>query len=101
MTDRDFQDMSLRVAKTEDSVKHAHKRIDELQNITKAFYELAADVKVMVNEMSNMKSDISDIRKKVDARNDEPNKLIFNIKNTIVTGIVAAIVGAVIALIMK
>lgn len=101
MTDRDFQDMSLRVAKTEDSVKHAHKRIDELQNITKAFYELAADVKVMVNEMSNMKSDISDIRKKVDARNDEPNKLIFNIKNTIVTGIVAAIVGAVIALIIK
>lgn len=101
MTDRDFQEMSLRVVKTEDSVKNAHKRIDELQNITKAFYELAADVKVMVNEMTNMKADISDIRKKVDAHNEEPNKLMFNIKNTIVTGIVAAIVGAVIALIFK
>jgi seryl-tRNA synthetase len=101
MTDRDFQEMSLRVAKTEDSVKHAHKRIDELQNITKAFYELAADVKVMVNEMANMKSDISDIRKKVDARDEEPNKLVFNIKNTVITGIVAALVGALIALIIK
>lgn len=101
MSDKDLQELSLRVVKVDDSVKSAHKRIDELQNITKAFYELAADVKVMVNEMTNMKSDISDIRKKVDARDDEPNKLMFNIKNTIITGIVAAVVGAVIALIMK
>lgn len=101
MSDKDLQDLALRVVKVEDSVKNAHRRIDELQNITKAFYELAADVKVMVNEMTNMKSDISDIRKKVDARDDEPNKLMFNIKNTIITGIVAALVGAAIALIVK
>ena len=101
MTDKDLQEMSLKVAKTEDSVKHAHKRIDELQNITKAFYELAADVKVMVNEMTNMKSDINDIKQKVDAHDAEPNKLMFNIKSTIITSIVAAIIGAVIALIIK
>lgn len=101
MTDKDLQEMSLKVAKTEDSVKHAHRRIDELQNITKAFYELAADVKVMVNEMTNMKSDISEIKKKVDEREGEPNRLMFNLKSTLITSIVAALIGAIIALILK
>ena len=44
------------------SVKSAHKRIDELQLVTKAFYDLASDVKVMVNEMTNMKKDIAGIK---------------------------------------
>ena len=101
MSDKELQEIALKLVKVEDSVKSAHKRVDELSNITKAFYELAADVKVMVNEMTNMKSDISDIRKKVDARDDEPNRLMFNIKNTIITSIVAAIIGAIIALVIK
>ncbi len=84
------------------SLKSAHKRIDELQLVTKAFYDLASDVKVMVNEMTNMKKDISDIKSNIDEYHKvEPNKLIFNIKNTIITGIAAAIVGAVITLILK
>lgn len=94
-------DLQTRIATVEASTKSAHKRIDELQVITKAFYELAADVKVMVNEMTNMKSDINDIKIKVDAQENEPNKLLFNIKNAVLTGLVGAIVGAVVALILK
>lgn len=94
-------DLQTRVATVEASTKSAHKRIDELQVITKAFYELAADVKVMVNEMTNMKSDINDIKIKVDIQENEPNKLLFNIKNAVLTGLVGAIVGAVVALILK
>lgn len=89
------------IAKQGESIKNAHKRIDELQVVIKAFYELAADVKVMVNEMTNMKADINDIKLKVDARDNESNKLIFNVKNAIITGVVAAIVTAIIALILK
>lgn len=94
-------DLQTRVATVEASTKSAHKRIDELQVITKAFYELAADVKVMVNEMTNMKSDINDIKIKVDIQENEPNKLLFNIKNAVLTGLVGAIVGTVVALILK
>lgn len=89
------------IAKQGESIKNAHKRIDELQVVIKAFYELAADVKVMVNEMTNMKADINDIKLKVDAHDNESNKLIFNVKNAIITGVVAAIVTAIIALILK
>lgn len=84
------------------SVKSAHKRIDDLQLVTKAFYDLASDVKVMVNEMTNMKKDINDIKDNIDEyHKNEPNKLIFNVKNTIITGVVAAIVGALITLVLK
>ena len=84
------------------NVDNAHKRIDDLQVITKAFYDLASDVKVMVNEMTNMKKDIKEIKGNIDEYHKvEPNKLIFNAKNTIITGIISAIIGALIALILK
>lgn len=92
---------SIQLATLEASTKSAHKRIDELQVVIKAFYELAADVKVMASELVNMKSDISDIKIKVDQHENEPGKLIFNVKNTVITGVVAAVVGAIIALILK
>lgn len=95
------EDLSIHLASVETSVKSAHKRIDELQVVIKAFYELAADVKVMVNEMTNMKTDINDIKVKVDAHENEPSKVMFNIKNTLITSVVGALVGAIMALILK
>lgn len=90
------------LAEHDSSLKSAHKRIDELQLVTKAFYDLASDVKVMVSEMSNMKKDITDIKSNIaEYHHNEPNKILFNVKSTIITGIAAAIVGAMLALILK
>lgn len=90
------------IGELKSNVDNAHKRIDDLQLITKAFYDLASDVKVMVNEMTNMKKDIKEIKGNIDEYHKvEPNKLIFNAKNTVITGVIAAIVGAIIALIFK
>lgn len=94
--------IELSIGEINSSVKSAHKRIDDLQTITKAFYDLASDVKVMVNEMTNMKKDITDIKTNMDNYHRvEPDKLMFNVKNTIVTGIIAAIVTAIITLVLK
>ena len=90
------------IGELKSDVNNAHKRIDDLQLVTKAFYDLASDVKVMVNEMTNMKKDIKEIKGNIDEYHKvEPNKLIFNAKNTIITGIISALVGAIIALIFK
>lgn len=90
------------IGELKSDVNNAHKRIDDLQLVTKAFYDLASDVKVMVNEMTNMKKDIKEIKGNIDEYHKvEPNKLIFNAKNTIITGIISAMVGAIIALIFK
>lgn len=98
----DKEDLIIKVARVEDSCKSAHKRIDELQTITKAFYDLASDVKVMVSEMSTMKSDITSIKEDINTyHTQEPGKLIFNIKNAVLVGVVGALVGALISLIIK
>ena len=56
----------------------------------------------MVNEMTNMKKDISDIKVNMDEyHHKEPNKLWFNVKNAIITGIVAIIVSTIMGLIIK
>lgn len=101
MTTHEQDNLSIHIGELEQSTKSAHKRIDELQVVIKAFYELAADVKVMVNEMTRMKSDINDIKVKVDAHENEPSKLMFNIKNTLITSVIGALVGALMALILK
>ena len=86
---------------TEARSKSNTKRIDELQLITKAFYDLAGDVKVIAEQMSNMKEDISDIKIKVDEKASENNKIAFNLKSAIINGIVMIIIGEIMALIIK
>jgi peptidoglycan hydrolase CwlO-like protein len=100
--EKKLMDVEKEIGELNSSVKSAHKRIDELQLVTKAFYDLASDVKVMVNEMTNMKKDIAGIKNNIEEyHHKEPNKLWFNVKNAILTGIVAAIVGGLMALIIK
>ena len=100
--EKKLMDVEKEIGELNSSVKSAHKRIDELQLVTKAFYDLASDVKVMVNEMTNMKKDINDIKGNMEEYHQkDPNKLIFNVKSAIVTGIVAILVSALMALIIK
>ena len=97
-----MMDVEKEIGQLKGSVSSAHKRIDELQLVTKAFYDLASDVKVMVNEMSNMKKDITHIKEDIEEyHHKEPNKLIFNFKNAILVGIVSAILGAILTLVIK
>lgn len=100
--ERLMMDVEKEIGQLKGSVSSAHKRIDELQLVTKAFYDLASDVKVMVNEMSNMKKDITEIKDNIEEyHHKEPNKLIFNVKNAIIVGIASAILGAILTIILK
>lgn len=100
--DKEIAEIKQELGEVSSSARSAHKRIDELQLVTKAFYDLASDVKVMVNEMTNMKKDINDIKGNIkEYHQNEPNKLIFNVKNAILVGVASAIVGAIVALIFK
>lgn len=86
---------------TEARSKSNTKRIDELSLVTKAFYDLASDVKVMANELVNMKGDICDIKENIEEKNREPNKLMFSLKSSLLNGIFMIVIGAVMALIIK
>lgn len=102
MDNNHLLDIEKQIGELWGSTKSAHNRIDDLQLVTKAFYDLASDVKVMVGEMSGMKNDISEIKQNIDKYHTaEPNKLIFNAKNAIIVGIITALLTAVMALILK
>lgn len=93
-------DLEKQIGELWGSTKSAHRRLDELQLVTKAFYDLASDVKVMVGEMAGMKNDISEIKTNIHNYHTEtPNKFIFNAKNAVIVGIVSALVTAILALI--
>lgn len=95
------EDIIEKLARLEENNKATNQRIEELQKITKAFYDLASDVKVIANELVSMKQDICGIKKDIDEKNNEPNRLMFNVKNSVLTGVIMAIVSAVMVLILK
>ena len=102
MEDKILLDIEKQIGELWGSTKSAHNRIDELQLVTKAFYDLASDVKVMVGEMAGMKNDIAEIKTNIHNYHTEtPNKFIFNAKNTALVGLVTALITALIALIFK
>lgn len=96
------EDITLLIARQDESIKQAHKRIDELQKTVEAFHELVSNVSAMVVEMQYMKNDIKSIKHNIDEyHTSTPNKLIFNAKNAVITGIVGALLGALLTLILK
>lgn len=96
------EDINAKIARLDESSKQAHKRIDALQQTVDTIHELVNTVKVMVTEMQYMKSDVNDIKTKIETyHTKEPNKLLFNAKSTVITGILGILVGAVAALIIK
>lgn len=95
------EDIIEKLARLEENNKSTNQRIEELQKITKAFYDLASDVKIIANELVSMKQDICSIKSDIDEKNNEPNKMLFNVKNSVLTGVIMAIVSAVMVLILK
>lgn len=119
-----MENIEVKIAEVSESTKQAHKRIDELQTVIKAFYELASDVKVMANELKNIKNDVIEIKDNISnnvtsaqlrrleekvnqlndevaEKNNEPNKLFFSVKSAIINGIAMIIVSSVMALIIS
>lgn len=113
MNNEEILRMEREIGRIDGSVKSAHKRIDSLEKVVNVVYELSSSVKVMAEKMDNMndnisdikdsvKNDISDIRSDIDGyHHKEPNKLIFNVKNAVITGVIAALVAAIMRLILK
>lgn len=82
-------DTATHIAHLEESVKSAHKRLDELAGLTQAVYTLAANIENMQKDVTKM----SDRLREVEAM---PAKRWNLVVTTIITGVVSAVIGAVI-----
>ena len=100
--EKKLMDVEKEIGEISGSVKSAHKRIDNLEPVVKTIYELATSVKVMAEKMNNMNGDISQIKANMEEyHHKEPNKLLFNMKNAIAVGIISALLGALMTLLLK
>ncbi len=75
-----------KIAHIEESVKSAHKRIDDMGELTQSVYELAASIKSMQRDITDMSSRIKTIEEK-------PAKRWDLIVSTVITTIVGVLVG--------
>lgn len=95
-------DVEKEIGELNGSVKSAHKRIDSLEPVVQTIYKLATSLEVMAEKMDNMNGDISQIKINMEEyHHKEPKQLLFNIKNAIAIGIVSALIGSLMTLIIK
>lgn len=73
----------------EESLKSAHKRLDEIGELTQSVYELAASIKVM-------QGNITDISGRIKTIEDKPAKRWELIISTIITTVAGVVSGALV-----
>lgn len=90
-------DLIQRIRGVEESVKSAHKRIDDISNAQKALHELAATVKVLSERVGNIKADTEEINARLTQIETTPRRRW----ETIVGAILGAIAGGLAATIIN
>lgn len=82
--------------------KNTEKRVDKLEKIVDVVYDLASNVKILAEKMDNANTNITKMKSDMEEYHQkEPNKIIFNVKNAILTGVAGALLGALIMLVLK
>lgn len=83
-----------KIARIEESVKSAHKRIDGIGELTKSVYELASSIKTMQRDIKDMSGRLKTIE-------DKPGKRWDLVITSILTTVVGALAGAAIGLLLR
>lgn len=83
-----------KIAHMEESLKSAHKRLDEIGELTQSVYELAASIKVM-------QGNITDISGRIKTIEEKPAKRWELIVSTVITTVVGVVIGALVGYVIK
>jgi len=83
-----------RLTAVESSVKSAHHRIDNIEELTQSVKSLAVDTKYL-------KEDISDVKEKIDVIAGRPSQILTVIITALITATVSGFVGFAITNLLK
>ncbi len=93
------------LARVDESTKSAHKRIDKLEDMVKDIHELTYGVKEIATEVKLMRTDVNKLDDRVATIEKEPQseykEIKKQIRNTTISIILGAVIGAIIALLSK
>jgi tetrahydromethanopterin S-methyltransferase subunit G len=100
----DEKDIEHRLTEVEQRSKSNAHRIDDLEETTKAINSLATSMQVMVSEqkhqtsaMTEIKADVAKLDSKVETIERKPAKRWDSLVNQLITIIVAAVAGFILA----
>lgn len=83
-----------RLTAVESSVKSAHHRIDNIEELTQSVKSLAVETKYL-------KEDISDVKEKIDVIADRPSQILTIIITALITATISGFVGFAITNLLK
>ena len=83
-----------RLTAVESSVKSAHHRIDNIEELTQSVKSLAVETKYL-------KEDISDVKEKIDVIAGRPSQILTVIMTALITATVSGFVGFAITNLLK
>lgn len=83
-----------RLTAVESSVKSAHHRIDNIEELTQSVKSLAVETKYL-------KEDISDVKEKIDVIAERPSQILTVIITALITATVSGFVGFAITNLLK
>lgn len=94
-----------KVAILETNAKTLFKLIDDVKSEIKAIHKLATSIELLAQKMQSVDEKVGNIDTRLDAIEKQPSEDIKYYKRTIIgcvaTGIITAILGALLALIIK
>lgn len=82
----DEKEMIERIVATEQSVKSAHKRLDELHELTQSISEMTSELKHMREDMNRLSNEVEEVK-------NRPMKRYDLIITTAITALTSGIIG--------
>ena len=83
-----------RLTAVESSVKSAHHRIDNIEELTQSVKTLAVETKYL-------KEDISDVKEKIDVIAGRPSQILTVIITALITATISGVMGCILSHLLK
>lgn len=82
-----------RIVDIENRSKSNTKRLDKIEAKVEDIHELTSAVKVLANEMKNMREDQVNMDRRIKSLEDKPNKRLDSIISFVITAIISGLIG--------
>jgi SMC interacting uncharacterized protein involved in chromosome segregation len=95
------EDLAVLIAKVDESVKSAHKRLDKLEENNDAIYKLATNMEVMAETQKYQQKAIDKLNENLEVINSKPGKWVDLVKSTLISAFFGGIGATLVAILLK
>ena len=101
VTEAEFKEIVERLTAGEASIKSAHHRIDELQEMHKTIKDLAVATAQIATETKKLREDYNKADEEIQELKEKPVKRYETVVTTLITALCSGVVGYLISIILN